>query len=342
MRERRACFPTSTDRRCCGPSSSTTDARPTLTTLRTRDRAQPGRAVVRGGAGRARRRRRVTVGRAAPRARRATARTGARAGRGEHRRARPGGRPRRRRLVLARARGAAPRRDVERADLAAHRTRSGPSDGARAARDSCARCRRPRTGIVGRLRHTARALGVAWPSGATYADVVRGLRPDTRARATFLLQALHALRGAGYAVVTPGAPTPIHAAVGAPYAHVTAPLRRLADRFANEVVLAVAGGYRTSRVGGRRAAWSRRGDATLRPARGRGRSCLRRRGGDGGARGTRRHDVPGHGGRPSPPRGRGAAHRRARRRDRGAGDHPPLGDVGDGQARRTGSGGADV
>ena len=101
----------------------------------------------------------------------------------------------------------------------------------------------PDDGIVGRLRHTARALGVAWPSGAAYADVVRGLRPDTRARATFLLQALHALRGAGYAVVTPGVPTPIHAAVGAPYAHVTAPLRRLADRFANEVVLAVAGGY---------------------------------------------------------------------------------------------------
>ncbi len=101
----------------------------------------------------------------------------------------------------------------------------------------------PDEGIVGRLRHTARALGVAWPSGAAYADVVRGLRPDTRARATFLLQALHVLRGAGYAVVTPGAPTPIHAAVGAPYAHVTAPLRRLADRFANEVVLAFAGGY---------------------------------------------------------------------------------------------------
>ncbi|HLM17683.1 MAG TPA: RNB domain-containing ribonuclease, partial [Acidimicrobiia bacterium] len=101
----------------------------------------------------------------------------------------------------------------------------------------------PDDGIVGRLRHTARALGVEWPSGASYADVVRGLRPDTRARATFLLQALHALRGAGYATVTPDAPVAVHAAVGAPYAHVTAPLRRLADRFANEVVLAVAGGH---------------------------------------------------------------------------------------------------
>jgi exoribonuclease R len=30
--------------------------------------------------------------------------------------------------------------------------------------------------------------------------------------------------------------------VGAPYAHVTAPLRRLADRFVNEIVVAVANG----------------------------------------------------------------------------------------------------
>jgi exoribonuclease R len=34
----------------------------------------------------------------------------------------------------------------------------------------------------------------------------------------------------------------VHAAVAAPYAHVTAPLRRLADRYANEVVLAACAG----------------------------------------------------------------------------------------------------
>jgi exoribonuclease R len=34
----------------------------------------------------------------------------------------------------------------------------------------------------------------------------------------------------------------MHSAVGAPYAHVTAPLRRLGDRFANEIVLAIAAG----------------------------------------------------------------------------------------------------
>jgi exoribonuclease R len=103
--------------------------------------------------------------------------------------------------------------------------------------------------VLGRLRLTARALGVVWASGASYADVVRDLRPTDRARATFLLQALHALRGAGYAVVTPDAPAPVHAAVGAPYAHVTAPLRRLGDRFGNEIVLALA-------AGGRPPAWA--------------------------------------------------------------------------------------
>jgi exoribonuclease R len=38
------------------------------------------------------------------------------------------------------------------------------------------------------------------------------------------------------------AAVPIHAGVAAPYAHVTAPLRRLADRYANEIVLAHCGG----------------------------------------------------------------------------------------------------
>ncbi len=100
----------------------------------------------------------------------------------------------------------------------------------------------PDATAVDRLRRTARALSIDWPDGASYAEVVRGLRPSSRARATFLLQALHALRGSGYAVVTRDADVPVHGAVGAPYAHVTAPLRRLGDRYANEIVLALAGG----------------------------------------------------------------------------------------------------
>jgi len=49
------------------------------------------------------------------------------------------------------------------------------------------------------------------------------------------------MRGAGYTAFD-GAPPEqaAHAAVAAPYAHVTAPIRRLADRYATEVCLALA------------------------------------------------------------------------------------------------------
>ena len=101
-----------------------------------------------------------------------------------------------------------------------------------------------------RLRHSAKALGVAWPTGpalaagAGYPAFVRSLDPATPVGAALLVQAARALRGAGYAGFTGGVlpDQPAHAAVAAPYAHVTAPLRRLCDRAANEVVLALLGG----------------------------------------------------------------------------------------------------
>lgn len=104
----------------------------------------------------------------------------------------------------------------------------------------------PAPEVLHRLERTARALGVAWPTGATWGEVVRGLDRSRADDAAFLVQATHALRGAGYTVVGPGgATTPaelVHAAVAAPYAHVTAPLRRLADRYVIEAAVAVAGG----------------------------------------------------------------------------------------------------
>lgn len=51
------------------------------------------------------------------------------------------------------------------------------------------------------------------------------------------------LRGAGYTAFDGEVPADRqHSAVASEYAHVTAPLRRLADRFANEVVLALHDG----------------------------------------------------------------------------------------------------
>lgn len=51
------------------------------------------------------------------------------------------------------------------------------------------------------------------------------------------------LRGASYTLLNGQAPDAVqHSAIGAPYAHVTAPLRRLSDRFSTEICLAYCAG----------------------------------------------------------------------------------------------------
>jgi exoribonuclease R len=100
----------------------------------------------------------------------------------------------------------------------------------------------PQKSQIDRLRSAAQALDVSWPEGSRWSDVVRGLDRTKPEDAAFLIQAAHTLRGAGYATLdatNTGDPAtvPVHAGVAAPYAHVTAPLRRLADRYANEIVL---------------------------------------------------------------------------------------------------------
>ncbi|MBA2297951.1 MAG: RNB domain-containing ribonuclease, partial [Actinobacteria bacterium] len=97
---------------------------------------------------------------------------------------------------------------------------------------------------VERLRRTAKALGVDWGPKLSYADLVRTLDPDVPAQAALLVESTVLLRGSGYAVVTDEtlAAQAAHAGVGAPYAHTTAPLRRLVDRYVGEVCLSVSGG----------------------------------------------------------------------------------------------------
>ena len=104
----------------------------------------------------------------------------------------------------------------------------------------------PSVEFLGRLRDTAQALHVPWPADARWSDVVTSLDRSKPQDAAFLIQAAHALRGSGYAVVRTdardGAPPPVHAGIASVYAHVTAPLRRLADRSANEIVLSLCAG----------------------------------------------------------------------------------------------------
>jgi len=98
---------------------------------------------------------------------------------------------------------------------------------------------------VASLRRSALALGVAWPEGRGYAEVVSTLDPHDGRQAAILTLVPRLLRGAGYvAFDEAGGPPELrtHSAVAAPYAHCTAPLRRLGDRFVNEICLALHAG----------------------------------------------------------------------------------------------------
>jgi exoribonuclease R len=96
---------------------------------------------------------------------------------------------------------------------------------------------------VARLRRTARALDVPWPDSVTFADFVRSLDATKPRHAAVLVESIVLLRGSGYEAFDGDDPeNALHAGVGAPYAHVTAPLRRLVDRYGSEVCLAVHAG----------------------------------------------------------------------------------------------------
>ena len=91
---------------------------------------------------------------------------------------------------------------------------------------------------IDRLRRSAAALGVDWPASEPFAEFVDRLDPSAPREAA-LLQEAHGVMGhAGYAVVH-GRPAPsqMHAGIGAFYAHTTAPLRRLQDRFVLDLLV---------------------------------------------------------------------------------------------------------
>ncbi len=86
------------------------------------------------------------------------------------------------------------------------------------------------------------ALGRPWLEGVPYGDYLRGLGrgPVDRAVREY---AAGLFRGAGYAAFDGAVPEEItQAAIGAPYAHTTAPLRRLVDRWSLVVCEALANG----------------------------------------------------------------------------------------------------
>lgn len=92
-----------------------------------------------------------------------------------------------------------------------------------------------------RLRQTARAFGMDWPTKAPLAQFERTLDPADPRHAAFMLQVRRAGNGAGYVPFRAGQ-TPWHSAIAETYCHMTAPLRRLADRYVVRAALHLARG----------------------------------------------------------------------------------------------------
>ncbi|WP_374455517.1 RNB domain-containing ribonuclease [Nocardioides sp.] len=96
---------------------------------------------------------------------------------------------------------------------------------------------------VQRLHRTARALGIEWPAEQLYPDFVRTLDPSRPTHAAMIVACTRLLRGAGYVTFNGELPEQAqHSALASEYAHVTAPLRRLADRYAGEICVALCAG----------------------------------------------------------------------------------------------------
>ena len=92
-----------------------------------------------------------------------------------------------------------------------------------------------------RLRGTAKAFHMDWPEAMPLTRFEKLLDPRSPRDAAFMMALRRAGNGASYAPWREGE-TPWHAAMAATYAHCTAPLRRLADRYVLQAALAVANG----------------------------------------------------------------------------------------------------
>ncbi|MEO7146668.1 MAG: RNB domain-containing ribonuclease, partial [Terrimesophilobacter sp.] len=101
----------------------------------------------------------------------------------------------------------------------------------------------PDAEAIDTFRLRARALGHPWAVDTSYGAYLRTLDPDDPRQLAIMHAAASLFRGAGYTAFdgTPPAET-TQSAVAAPYAHTTAPLRRLVDRFVLVVCEALANG----------------------------------------------------------------------------------------------------
>lgn len=96
---------------------------------------------------------------------------------------------------------------------------------------------------VAAFRAQTVALGIPWPEDVRYGDYLRTLDREAPAALAVRSAAASLFRGASYVAFdgSPPAQT-LQAAIGAPYAHTTAPLRRLVDRWSLVICEALANG----------------------------------------------------------------------------------------------------
>jgi len=93
------------------------------------------------------------------------------------------------------------------------------------------------------FRHQTEALGRPWPDGQRYGDYLDDVDGSEPGDLAILHAATRLFRGAGYTAFDGQVPADTtQAAIGAPYAHVTAPLRRLVDRYGLLVCEALCAG----------------------------------------------------------------------------------------------------
>lgn len=96
---------------------------------------------------------------------------------------------------------------------------------------------------VARLRRIARGLRISWPASMSYPEFVRSLDASHPRHLAMLKACTSLFRGAGYAAFDGTLPEqPLHGAMNAAYAHCTAPIRRLVDRYAGEACVAICAG----------------------------------------------------------------------------------------------------
>jgi exoribonuclease R len=102
----------------------------------------------------------------------------------------------------------------------------------------------PSRNEVRALRKVAAAYGIDWPSSLTLRQLNARLDDADPFHVAFLLAARRSGGGATYAPFDPDR-APWHSAIAAAYSHATAPMRRLADRYVLDAIVAMMSGDAT-------------------------------------------------------------------------------------------------